>query len=87
MSNNLLKISKITNEALMVLENELEKRDSLIRDARLQQLKRTEHLLHESLGMLDLIGCSPEGIDADIANAQALQARIRAFLMEILTSR
>ena len=38
------------------------------------------NLLREAYDMLSAIGCSPEGIDRTVAEAEALQARIELAL-------
>jgi len=54
--------------------------DDIDADVHLRELSRLRNLLGEACDMLGLIGCSPEGVDKDIAMAEALQARIRVVL-------
>jgi hypothetical protein len=54
--------------------------DDIDADVLLRELARLQNLLGEACDMLGLIGCSPEGVDGDIVEAKALQARIRAVL-------
>lgn len=54
--------------------------DDIDAAALLKELTRLRNLLGEACDMLGLIGCSPEGVDKDIAMAEALQARIRVAL-------
>ena len=42
------------------------------------EIERLRGLLREACDMLSMIGCSPEGIARDVAEAEALQARILA---------
>lgn len=54
--------------------------DDIDAAALLKELTRLRNLLREACDMLGLIGCSPEGIDKDVAEAEELEARIEAAL-------